>query len=47
MEITGISLSKFKNVTKWFAHIKATAPGYEFNESGTALFKTFFDDYLK
>jgi len=42
-EVAGFDLTKYPNVTKWFAKAKTTIPGYELNEAGVQEFKKFFN----
>jgi len=41
LEVAGFDLSKYKNVSRWFANSKATTPGYDINEAGLTEFKKF------
>ncbi|GLG99317.1 Glutathione S-transferase 1-1 [Gryllus bimaculatus] len=44
-DIVGFDISKYPNVTKWFAKAKTAIPGYdELNHSGCVQFKKMFDN---
>jgi len=42
-EVAGFDFSKYKNVARWYAKCKATAPGWDLNEAGANEFKAFFN----
>lgn len=42
LEVLGFDLSKYANVTKWYAKVKATAPGIDLNTAGVEEFRTKF-----
>lgn len=41
IEASRIDFDKYENVKKWFAHCKATLPGWEIIDDHAATFKTF------
>lgn len=41
-EVAKFDLSPYKNVTKWYNHIKSVAPGADLNEQGCVEFSRFF-----
>jgi len=43
LEVAKFDLSKYPNVTRWFAKCKATTPGYDINQAGVNEFKKYFD----
>lgn len=46
-EVVGFDLSPYKNVSKWFAKVKAAAPGYEeANGKNVQIFKQMVDQLL-
>ncbi|KAJ8972606.1 hypothetical protein NQ314_000097 [Rhamnusium bicolor] len=48
IEVLGYDLSPYKNVTKWYGNIKATAPGYEeANGKNVLIFKQLVDHLSK
>lgn len=43
-DVLGFDMSPYKNVTKWYARTKQTAPGYEeANGKNALIFKDMFD----
>jgi len=47
-DVMSFDMSPYKNVTRWYAKVKATAPGYEeINGKGMILFKEFVDSLMK
>lgn len=47
-EVIGYDLSPYKNVTRWYAKVKETAPGYEeANGKNVLIFKQMVDNLLK
>lgn len=42
IEVLGQDLSKWANVAKWYAKVKATAPGVELNTAGVEAFREKF-----
>nr|WCC58221.1 glutathione S-transferase [Pharsalia antennata] len=47
-EVIGFDLSPYKNVNRWYAKVKATAPGYEeANGKNVLIFKQLVDQLLK
>lgn len=47
-DVVGYELSPYKNITRWFANLKATAPGYkEANEDGCTAFKQMLETMSK
>jgi len=43
LDVAAFDLSKYPNVTKWYAKCKATTPGYDINEAGLEAFKQFLN----
>lgn len=43
LDVAGIDLSKFPNVTKWYNTCKSTVPGNDINEAGLVEFKKLID----
>lgn len=47
-QVMGYDLSKFRNVTRWYAKTKSTAPKYEeCNGAGAKAFKAYADELMK
>lgn len=47
-EVMNFDLAPYKNVTKWSAKVKATAPGYEeANGKNALIFKQLVDHLMK
>lgn len=47
-EAMNYDYTKFNNVSKWYAKVKATAPGYkELNEKNVMLFKQLVENCTK
>ncbi|OAD57706.1 Glutathione S-transferase 1, isoform D [Eufriesea mexicana] len=48
LEVLDYDLSKYKNVTRWFAKMKSEAPKYEeYNNAGVKAFKAMVDSMTK
>lgn len=41
-DVAGFDISKYANVSRWYAACKETIPGYDINEEGMEAFKKFF-----
>ncbi|XP_017474960.1 PREDICTED: glutathione S-transferase 1-1-like [Rhagoletis zephyria] len=42
-EATGIDLSKYPNIIRWYQHCNKTLPGADENKEGSALFSKYWD----
>lgn len=47
LDVVGFDISPYKNVSRWYAKVKATAPGYEeANGKNVQIFKQMVDQLL-
>lgn len=43
LDVAAFDLTKYANVSKWYAKCKNTTPGYDINEAGLEAFKQFLN----